>query len=262
MLFEIDEPGDDRIRLYRGLTDRALREQVESEHGVFVVEGSRALRQLVHSGWTVRSLLLLPSRVDGLTDVISRTEAPVYVAPAAVVDEITGFPVHRGVLALGERRPDPPLTDLLAGVDLVLAIEGVNDHENLGALFRNAAAFGVGAVLLDPTCCDPLYRRAVRVSVGHVLRVPFGRMPSLAALGDTGLDVLALDPGAAQPIETAALTPPLVLLVGSEGDGLSDQARSLATHQARIAMAHGVDSLNVATAAAVALHQIRLSWRR
>lgn len=262
MLFEIDDPDDARIQLYRGLTDRALRRQVEAEYGVFVVEGSRALRQMVDSGWTVRSLLLLSSRVDGLADVLPRLEAPVYVAPAAVVDEITGFPVHRGVLALGERRPDPPLSELLHGVDLVLMIEGVNDHENLGALFRNAAAFGVGAVLLDPTCCDPLYRRAVRVSVGHVLRVPFARIPSLTAVRDTDIPVLALDSGAADPIESVDLSPPLALLVGSEGDGLSAHARALATQRVRITMAAGVDSLNVATAAAVALHQIRLSWRR
>ena len=261
MLFEIDDPGDARIQLYRGLTDRALRQRVESDHGVFVVEGARAVRQLVASGWTVQSLLLLASRVDGLADVLPRIEAPVYVAPAAVIDEITGFPVHRGVLALAERRPDRSLEELLHGVDLVLLVEGVNDHENLGALFRNAAAFGVGAVLLDPTCCDPLYRRAVRVSVGHVLRVPFARLPAIATVCDTGLPVVALDPGAPDSIESLDVTPPLALLVGSEGEGLSDQARAVATHRAGITMAPGVDSLNVATAAAVALHQIRLSWR-
>jgi tRNA G18 (ribose-2'-O)-methylase SpoU len=209
------------------------------------------------------SLLLRPERVGALGDAVSaaaRRGIPVYVASAAVFDRIAGFSVHRGVLALAGRRPPGDAMPLLAGVSTAVILEGINDHENLGAIFRNAAALGAGAVLLDPSCCDPLYRRAVRVSVGHVLRVPFARLQpwpgGLVEVSRQGFTVVALDPAAAQPIEGIRCPGRVALLAGSEGQGLSAEARAAADHRVRIRMTPGVDSLNVATALAIALHRL------
>jgi tRNA G18 (ribose-2'-O)-methylase SpoU len=232
---------------------------------VFVVEGELALRQLLATDWALRSVLLLPGKAAEMGDVIEqagRRGADVYVAGRAVFDRAAGFPVHRGVLALGARRPDPDPFELAGRTDLMVVVEGVNDHENLGAVFRNAAAFGAGAVLLDPRCCDPLYRRAVRVSMGQVLRVPFARLSpwpaGLRTLTDDGVAIVALGPAVSESIETVAARVPtrVAVLVGAEGPGLSPEALEAATFQARIPMAPGVDSLNVATAAAIGLHRL------
>ena len=232
---------------------------------MFVVEGELALRQLLATDWPLRSVLLLPGKAAEMGDVIEqagRRGGDVYVAGRAVFDRVAGFPVHRGVLALGARRPEPDPFELARRTDLMVVVEGVNDHENLGAVFRNAAAFGAGAVLLDPRCCDPLYRRAVRVSMGQVLRVPFARLsPWPAALGNLtaeGVALVALGPAIGESIETVAARVPtrVAVLVGAEGSGLSPEALEAATFQARIPMAPGVDSLNVATAAAIALHRL------
>jgi tRNA G18 (ribose-2'-O)-methylase SpoU len=260
---EIRDPHDRRVELYCGLRDAELRSRLEHGHGVFVVEGAHTVRRLLESRWPARSLLLRPERLAALGDMIvtaDRRGVPVYVASGSVFDRIAGFPAHRGVLALGERQPDLDPAGLLAETDLAVAVEGVNDHENLGAIFRNAAAFGVGAVLLDPTCCDPLYRRAIRVSAGLVLKVPFARLSpwpaGLAELTAAGFAIVALDAGACATIESVVVRRPLALLVGAEGTGLTDVARAAATSTARIAMAAGVDSLNVATALAIALYRL------
>jgi tRNA G18 (ribose-2'-O)-methylase SpoU len=182
------------------------------------------------------------------------------VAAPAVFDRIAGFPVHRGVLALAGRRPAADALSLLIGITTAVIVEGVNDPENLGAIFRNAAALGAGAVLLDPTSCDPLYRRAVRVSVGQVLRLPFGRLqpwPSaLAAVSECGFTVVALDPSADETIGAVPGSGRIALLAGGEGPGLSQAARAAADRRVRIPMVAGVDSLNVATAVAIALHRL------
>jgi tRNA G18 (ribose-2'-O)-methylase SpoU len=265
-VIEVDDPTDPRVRLYCGLPDAVLRRQVEDRHGVFVVEGALAVRQLLRSAWPVHSLLLRPERVGPMRDLLDSADqagVPVYVAGRDVFDRIAGFPAHRGVLALGQRRPEAKAAECLRGVRLAVVVEGVNDHENLGAIFRNAAALGAGAVLLDPTCCDPLCRRSVRVSLGHVLRVPFCRLTDwpdgLRRLRDAGLFVLALDPGSPTALETVAAPAPVAVLVGAEGAGLSTGALAAATARARIEMAGEVDSLNVATALAIALHHLRLA---
>ena len=172
-------------------------------------KGRASVRTLLASGWPVISLLLRPERAAGLVDAVQAARArgaPVYVAGPDVFDRIAGFPVHRGVLALAGRRPDADAVSLLDGTSTAVIVEGVNDPENMGAIFRNAAALGAGAVLLDPTCCDPLYRRAVRVSVGHVLRVPFARLEpwpaALAAVWRRGFSIIALDPGGPDRIES------------------------------------------------------------
>lgn len=271
----IADPEDPRLAMYRGLTDAALRRRVEGEHGVFVVEGARSLRTLLASAYPLVSLLLRPERLTGLADMVAEAQAqgaPVYVAGRQVFDGIAGFPVHRGVLALARRLPQQDPMAVLAEVSAAVVVEGVNDHENLGAIFRNAAALGAGAVLLDPSCCDPLYRRAVRVSMAQVLHLPFGRLApwpdALSSLRTAGFMVLALDPAAPETIDAVALGPAevggvepdrparLAVLVGAEGRGLSEGARRAASHRARIPMRPGVDSLNVATALAIALHRL------
>jgi tRNA G18 (ribose-2'-O)-methylase SpoU len=174
---------------------------------------------------------------------------------------IAGFHFHRGALASAERRPPPDLATVVADASLVVMAEGVSDNENLGGLFRNAAAFGVDAVVLDGTSADPLYRRSVRVSMGQVLRVPFTRVPSaveaVARLQDLGFEVLALTPSpTADDVRTVVPRPGQALLVGAEGRGLSEAALAAADRRLRITMAPGVDSLNVATAAAIVLHHL------
>ena len=203
-----------RVELYRGLPDAALRRRIEAEHGIFVVEGARSLRTLLGSPFPLVSILLLSERLDGLADVLAAAHerrAPVFVAGRRVFDGIAGFPAHRGVLALARRLPQPDPMTVLAQVSTAVVVEGVNDHENLGAIFRNAAALGAGAVLLDPSCCDPLYRRSVRVSMAHVLRLPFTRLApwpdALAELGAAGFTVVALDPGASDTIDALAQGP-------------------------------------------------------
>ncbi len=263
MIIQIQDGSDPRVASYRNLRDVELRKSIEAEHGVFVVEGLRSVRALLESSFPAISLLLSPSRLAGAGDVVELAErrgSPVYVAGPEVLEGIAGFNVHRGVLALAERIPVPPPQSLLAKSNAVVIVEGVNDHENLGAIFRNSAALGAGAVLLDPTCCDPLYRRSVRVSLGHVLRVPFTSLTpwpdAISGVKAEGFTVVALDPGARDAI--GSMTPPtrVALMVGSEGDGLTESARRLADRNVRIPMIPGVDSLNVATALAIGLDRL------
>ena len=260
---------DELVAGYRHLIDGDRRSRVERDSGVFVVEGERAIGQVLSERWPVRSVLLSERRAAGRPELVASAEAAgaqVLVAGQDLLDRIAGYPVHRGALALAERPAERDPGQVIAGCDLLLVVEAVNDFENLGALFRNAAAFGVGAVLLDPRTADPLYRRCVRVSVGHVLRVPFARFRDWpAGLGEirrAGFSVVALSPAGPTTIEEVAADAALsggrvAVMVGSEGDGLSPEALAAADRVARISMVGGVDSLNVATAAAIALHLVR-----
>jgi tRNA G18 (ribose-2'-O)-methylase SpoU len=259
----VDDPEDPRVTDFFALSDPGRRRAVEREGGFFVAEGALVIRQLLLSPFPVRAMLATDHGLRGLEDVLGQVEAPVYVVSQELMTAIAGFRFHRGALASAVRLPHPELATVVAGAGLILMTEGVSDNENLGALFRNAAAFGVAGVVLDATSADPLYRRSVRVSMGHVLRLPFTRVTDAsAAIGDLqarGFEVLALTPAAgADDIRTLRPpTRPRVLLVGAEGPGLSYRALAAADRQVRIAMASGVDSLNVATAAAVALHHLR-----
>ena len=252
------DPLDD----YRHLNDPARRRLVERHGDFFVAEGIVALRALLESPYPVRSVLVTRRKADRVRALVAG-RAPVLVRDDDEVAAVAGFHVHRGVLAAADRLPLPAADELLAGARLVVVTEGLNDHENLGALFRNAAAFGVDAVLLDPTTADPLYRRSVRVSSGHVLRVPWTRLDdwpgALAGLRAGGWCVAALTPAAdAEPVEDLAARRPdrLALVVGAEGTGLTPAALAAAGTRVRIPMAPGVDSLNVATAAAVSLYAV------
>jgi tRNA G18 (ribose-2'-O)-methylase SpoU len=258
----VDDAADPRVADYRDLTDAQRRRQEG-----FIVEGVLAIRQLLDSDYPVRSVLVTPSKFAALRAELSKVEAPVYVAPQPMLAAIAGYNVHRGALAAADRLPLPDLDEIVSDASLILVLEGVNDNENLGALFRNAAAFGASAVVLCPRCADPLYRRSVRVSVGHVLHVPWTRLDlwpgGLGALRSYGFRLAALTPTPdATPLGGFAPSGPVALLVGEEGPGLTRGALDAADDRVRIPMTPGVDSLNVATAAAVALYHVASIERR
>jgi tRNA G18 (ribose-2'-O)-methylase SpoU len=252
------------LALYRDLKDSALRRSAELSGGVFIVEGRLALEAVLASPYPLRSVLVLRRRLGVLRELRLPDGVPVYVADEHVMAAVTGFDVHRGLLAVAGRLPLLAPEELLATLasPLLVVVEGVTDQENLGAIFRNAAAFGAGAVFLGPTSADPLYRRSVRVSLGHVLRVPFARLGpwpgSLAPLREAGFAVLALtpDPGAETvgSVSNELRGSPVALVVGAEGRGLSPATLSVC-RPVRVPMMTGVDSLNVAAATAVALHR-------
>jgi tRNA G18 (ribose-2'-O)-methylase SpoU len=206
-------------------------------------------------------VLVTPQRYGPLAPDLAGITTPVYLASQEVMNAVAGFDIHRGVLASADRRPLPEPAGLLSAARRVAVLEDVNDHENLGVIFRNAAALGVEAVLLSPECCDPLYRRSVRVSMGHVLEVPFAVLApwpeALSSLGDAGFGLVALtpDPGATDIRDLRlAAAGKVGLMLGAEGPGLSAGALKFATSRARITMSGDVDSLNVGSAAAVAFH--------
>jgi tRNA G18 (ribose-2'-O)-methylase SpoU len=258
----IDDPHDPRLADYVGLTDAALRRRLEDNRGIFIAEGELVIRQLLRSPYPVRSVLVTPARYDRIAGDVADLDAPVFVAPPAVLKAVAGFDLHRGAVAAASRLAAPDPATLLAGAGAVAILEGLNDHENIGALFRNAAAFGVDLVLLSPTCADPLYRRSVRVSMGCVLRVPFATLTpwpgALDVVADAGFELVALTPHAsAEPVSALATSPgPFAVLLGAEGPGLSDAALTAAHRRIRIPMRDEVDSLNVATAAAIAFHHL------
>ncbi|WP_214401186.1 TrmH family RNA methyltransferase [Pseudonocardia lacus] len=262
-LIPVAEAADPRLDDYRDLTTADRRPDRPGGRGLVIAEGVVVVRRLIASPFPVRSLLGVARRFDELGADLDALDVPAYVTDAATMAEAVGFHLNRGVLAVADRAPRPAVDDLVRDARLLAVLEGVNDHENLGALFRNAAALGVDGVLLGPRCSDPLYRRSVRVSMGHVLRVPFteldGPWPgALDGLRAAGLRVAALTPAPdALPLSGSGLAGQRVaLLLGAEGPGLSAEAMAAADLRVRIPMAAGVDSLNVATAAAVAFHTV------
>lgn len=257
----ISDAADPRLDDYRDLTTADRRPDRPGGRGLVIAEGVVVVRRLIGSPYPLRSLLGVPRRIDELADDLAPLDVPAYATDAAVMAAAVGFHLNRGVLAVADRPAPADAAALARGARVLAVLEGVGDHENLGALFRNAAALGVDGVLLGPRCADPLYRRSVRVSMGHVLRVPFATMPmpwpdSLALLRAAGLRIAALTPDPdAVPIAQADLgAGPVALLLGAEGPGLSPATLAAAEVRVRIPMASGVDSLNVATAAAVAFH--------
>lgn len=259
----IDDPDDPRIANYRAVRERDL---VGRERR-FIAEGKVVLNVLFSARrFKVESALILDRKLDGLLDTLALApdQMPVYVASQAVMSEIAGFPIHRGVLALGIRRPDENIDNLLATLPedaLVVVLCGISNHDNVGAIFRNAAAFEADAVLLDASCCDPLYRKAIRVSVGAALKVPFAMVSSeaelFAGLERNGFSQLALSPSGQADIRDIKYQPRTALWLGSEGYGLPPTTMAR-MRTARIAMSASFDSLNVATAGAIALHHL---WR-
>ncbi|HEX9338941.1 MAG TPA: RNA methyltransferase [Pseudonocardiaceae bacterium] len=264
-VIDVDDPADPRLDEYRDLTTADRRPDRPGGRGLVIAEGEVVVRRLLHSPYPIRSLLGVPRRIEALHNDLAGVAVPCYRTSADVMAEVVGFHLNRGVLAVADRAVQPSPADLVAGAHLVAVLEGVNDHENLGSIFRNAAGLGVDGILLGPGCADPLYRRSVRVSMGNVLRVPFGPLADWPAglhwLRDNGFRVLALTPSAdAVPLHEAA-TPGrrTAILLGAEGPGLTGEALAAADERVRIPMANDVDSLNVATAAAIAFHTLMSS---
>ncbi|MGW0119261.1 TrmH family RNA methyltransferase [Streptomyces sp. NPDC003327] len=262
-LITIDDPDDPRLRDYTGLTDVELRRRREPAEGLFIAEGEKVIRRAGQAGYAMRSMLLSAKWVDVMRDVIDEAAAPVYAIQPELAERVTGYHVHRGALASMQRKPLPDAGELLADARRVVIMESVNDHTNIGAIFRSAAALGMDAVLLSPDCADPLYRRSVKVSMGAVFSVPYARLDSwprgLETVREAGFKLLALTPAEkATPIDEAAphRLDRVALMLGAEGDGLSPQALRAADEWVRIPMAHGVDSLNVGAAAAVAFYAV------
>ena len=265
----VTDPADPALADYLHLTDAELRRRVEPAEGRFLAEGDKVVARAVAAGYPVRSLLVeerrLPEVRALLPDVVDAV--PVYVGTRALVAQLTGFDVHRGVLASVDRLPLPPLPDLLAAARRVVVLEDLVDPSNVGSVFRAAAALGVDAVVLSPRCADPLYRKAVKVSMGAVLALPYARLErwpdGYEQLRTAGLRLLALTP-APDAVPLPALRPEDVercaLLLGAEGAGLTRQALVAADVRVRIPMASAtagaVDSLNVAAAAAVACYAV------
>jgi tRNA G18 (ribose-2'-O)-methylase SpoU len=256
----VDSASDARLADYRDLRDVSLRKHLESTHGLFLAEGEKVVRRAVDAGFTPRSFLMAPRWLDGLADVLATSSAPCFVVSEALAEEVTGFHVHRGALASLERRPLPSPASVLESARSILVLEDIVDHTNVGAIFRSGAAFAFDAVLLSPRCADPLYRRSIKVGMGAVFTTPWTRLddwydalPTLSSLGFTTV-ALTLAPDA-QPIESAvAGVDRVALVLGSEGHGLSSRWEQTADRRAIIAMAPGIDSLNVAAATAVACY--------
>jgi len=233
--------------------------------GLFVAEGEVVLRVLARSRLhRPVSLLIARKRVAGLSEILAAfpDEVPVYAAGQAVMDAVVGFPIHRGILALGARVAEPDPAELLAGLPrraLVLVLSAIANHDNMGGLFRNAAAFGADAVLLDADCCDPLYRKAIRVSVGAALTTPFARLAPgadlLGLLEGQGFEAVALSPRGATTLAQLSRPPRAAVVLGAEGAGLAEALLARA-RTVRIPMADGFDSLNVAVTAGVVLHHL------
>lgn len=262
------EPGSPELGDYVGLTDVALRRRREPAEGIFIAEGEKVIRRAVTAGYPVRSVLLEEKWLPALAELLATVDAPVYVAGRETLERVTGYSVHRGALAAMSRLPLEPPPRLLARSTRVVVLEDLVDHTNVGAVFRSAAGLGMDAVLVSPRCADPLYRRSVKVSMGAVFSVPWSRLeawPSdLDDVRGEGFSVLALTPEpAATPLADLppGVTDRCALVLGAEGHGLSPRALALADHLVRIPMAAGVDSLNVAAAAAVAFYALGQSRR-
>jgi tRNA G18 (ribose-2'-O)-methylase SpoU len=260
----VEDPADPRVAVFRDARDGQLRHRA----GLFLGEGRLVVQRLLEaSRFRVRSLLLTPRALDDLREPLAGAgTAAVYLASAETIRAVVGFKFHRGCLAAGVRgAPAAPETLIEPpGARTLLALEEVTDPDNVGAVFRNAAAFGAAGVLLSPGCADPLYRKAIRVAMGATLSLPFARTgwcEAIHRLRTAGYTLLALtpDPGAEDIATVAARslgTRRLALLLGAEGTGLGPGTHAAADHRVRIPIAAGVDSLNVATACAIALHRL------
>jgi tRNA G18 (ribose-2'-O)-methylase SpoU len=261
-IIRVDDPDDERLAAYRNVPDHDLLVQ----GGLFVAEGRLVVRRLIEARrFPVRSVMVTDTALAPLRELLDTRDAlPIYVVPQSVMNGITGFNIHRGCLALGERPRRSAWRDLMTGARRAIVLERISNADNVGSVFRSAAAFGVDAVLLERTCTDPLYRKAIRTSMGAALTMSYAEaepfVEVLRELGREGWVVMGMTPApAALPIRPLALTisdRPVAVVVGNEGEGLSDAALEACTHRARIPMTNAVDSLNVATAAAIALYEL------
>lgn len=259
-IIRIETAEDPRIMGFRDIRERDL----TGRQGLFVAEGEVVLRVLTSARALCRpkAVLIAETRLDGLKDALTSltNDVPVYVAGQGVLDAIAGFALHRGILALGEKPaavPAPTLLDAMGDEALVVMACGIGNHDNMGGIFRNAAAFGADAVLLDDQCCDPFYRKAIRVSVGAALRTPMATgldpVEALQTLKAAGFRVLAMTPSATMTLDTAPTGGRAAIVLGPEGPGLEPELIARC-EPVGIRMSGGFDSLNVAVAGAIALH--------
>jgi tRNA G18 (ribose-2'-O)-methylase SpoU len=266
----VSDLDDPRLAVFTQLTDVALRSRREPRLGQYLAEGEKVVRRALAAGHQPTSLLLPERWLEPMADLVTELaeQVPIFVGGEEVLTELTGFQLHRGVIGAFRRPVLPDPVDLLAGGRLTVILEDIVDHTNVGAIFRCAAALGADSVLVSPQCADPFYRRSVRVSMGTVLQVPWTRLrqwpADLQLVRDQGYDVLALALGdqstdlgdfRVDPFRSVAL------LFGTEGAGLTASAIRMSDRRVRIPMAHGVDSLNVAAAAAVAIWELRRQLR-
>jgi len=256
----IESADDERVADYMGLRDRANKDgdPDETVPSYFIAESELVVRRLIMSQFKVKSFLVSPRRYDKMRDVLDLESAPIYVAEHDILRGIAGYDVHRGVLAVGQRRPSRTLPDVAVSARRLLVLEGVNDAENIGAVARSARALGIDALVLDPTCADAFSRRAIRVSVGEILHLPVVRGSKwpdpLDYLNRVGFETWALTPAAASvSLFEMAMPQKLALVAGAEGTGLTAEARARTQFDVRIPMHHGVDSLNIGHALAIAM---------
>ncbi|AKN16200.1 rRNA methyltransferase [Mycobacterium haemophilum DSM 44634] len=261
---DINDPDDPRLDDFRDLNSIDRRPDLPTGKGLVIAEGVLVVQRMLASRFTPLALLGTDRRLVELKDDLAGdVKAPYYRASADVMARVVGFHLNRGVLAAARRVPEPTVAQLVADARTVAVLEGVNDHENLGSIFRNAAGLGVDAVVFGSGCADPLYRRAVRVSMGHALLVPYARVTDwpadLVALKERGFRLLALTPHreacALPEAMTAVRGERIAVLVGAEGPGLTPAILRLSDVRVRIPMSRGTDSLNVATAAAIAFYE-------
>jgi tRNA G18 (ribose-2'-O)-methylase SpoU len=263
-VIRLDSDQDGRLSEFREVPDP----QLLARHGLFVAEGRLVVARLLASQLETRALLVTETALASLQPLLVNHAFPVYVVSHRVMNRVTGFNFHRGCLAIGVRPPECDWHAVTNGAHRIVVLERVGNVDNIGSIFRSAAAFGVDGVLLQPDCADPLYRKAIRTSMAASLTMPYARAPwpdALCELGEEGWATVAMTTASDAPLlrDVAATLPgrPVAIVLGHEGDGLTAEALSACTHRARIAMAHGVDSLNVATAAAIALYELSSSVR-
>lgn len=268
MTVAVVEPSDPRLGDYRSLNDQAFRRHYEGDE-LFIAEGFVAIDRLIESGHDIRSVLLAPSRVERFAEQASKLASngvPLYVADRSVIAAVVGFDMHRGVIACANRRVPPSLESIAGSARRIALLEGLNDAENVGAIARAARAFGIDALVLDPSCTDPYSRRTVRVSMGEVLLLPVvrsGALPeAIAELRTSGVEIWAMTPDAgADDVWTLTGAERLGVVLGAEGPGLSRSTLAAADRRVRIPIAADVDSLNVGHAAAVTFAALGRSQR-
>lgn len=275
MIEHITTLEDVRLDAYVRLTEAQLRNKLEPEKGIFIAESDKVITRALDAGYEPLSLVIPEHRFERERDLIQRIESldvttPILVAPSEEIEKLAGFELTRGVLCSMRRKPLPSVSEIVASARRVALLEGITNHTNVGAIFRSAAALNIDAILVTPDCCDPLYRRAVRVSMGTVFQVPWTRIglepgkawphDALAALKGEGFvcAALALDNDSISLDDPVLKThDKIVLLFGTEGEGLSKPTIVACDYTVRIPMGHGVDSLNVAAASAVAFWELR-----
>ena len=262
MIYEISSIKDERLQLFTSMTEAQLRNRLNQEQGVFIAESPKVIRAALQAGYQPQALLCEQKHIEGdARDIIeAHPEMPVYTGSREMLSELTGYTLTRGVLCAMRRKPEPKLEDVLRDAHRICIIDAVCDTTNIGAIFRSAAALGIDAVLLTRSSCDPLNRRAIRVSMGTIFLVPWTWLDSYSQLHDLGFKTAAM----ALTDQSISLDDPilkqqdkLAFIMGTEGDGLPQQTINDADFTVRIPMSHQVDSLNVAAAAAVAFWELR-----